>query len=153
MSIVNQIYNVGNTAVDTKVPTIVRSSWKVVSKIQNPDGSRETIYRDASSDVDFPLDIRVGIYPNLRAGTCNYSVRLTTGADSVNDETGETVWSGQVSAVMAITVPVVSSVIDQADFFNLISAVYSAFYDGVTAEVPNLNVVGLLDHGIAELDA
>lgn len=157
MATTKTIHNVVATAVTTAVPTLTRANLTLVS--QSQEGlDRESVYQLTTGDIDYPLQVRVGVYRKPDAdngiGRTNISVAITTMANEVDDTTGEILWEGEVRATLATSIPSVSGVVDVDDYIDLISNLYTMFFDGVDgSNNPNTNVVDKFKYGIPLITA
>lgn len=118
-------------AIDVDVASLLvanKAACVLVDTTKLPDGGRESLYQHTAGDAEFPMEIRVGFYPQPKAengqGRVNVSVRVSTFAKKVDGS--ETKWTLPANVVLAWSMPGMVSVPDDAtELLTLISQAFS----------------------------
>lgn len=160
MTTTKTIHNVRATEVATTVPTIDRSALSLWDTVQSDDKlTREATYVHTAVDERYPMTIRVGIYRKPKhpeypgIGATNFSIKMETWANEVDDTSGEILWAAPVTATLAWTLPGLTGVVDVADLIDLLGNLYTLSFDGVDGNTdPNTNVVDKLKQGLPIID-
>jgi hypothetical protein len=124
--------NIGDVvAVDIAALNVAnKANFTLVDTVQVDEfGAVEALFRNSVGDPEYPMSLRVGIYPKPAAlngvGLTNVSVKLTTYYRKTDDVTELTTWTHPGNVTIAFSTPGQLSVPDNEDMVSLLGSAFS----------------------------
>jgi hypothetical protein len=115
----------------------------------------ESSYVLAAGDENHPVTFRVSLYNNAGKnggiGERTTTARVDFYATEVDDASGDVLIDVPASVSITTRVPGINPVFEEADFLAYVLGLASVFFQTVTEDVPDTDVVDKLKYGVSDI--